>query len=129
MEYIYAAITEGDAKRGFSVWFPDFPGCVTAGDTLEKVYANAHEVLEFHIEGMIEDGDEIPAPRSYFRGVEVEDKAVLAIRVDVPTRTKRYNVTLPENLVQRIDANSANRSGFLAEAAQEKLTRLRDGTD
>jgi predicted RNase H-like HicB family nuclease len=129
MERTYLILVEGDPDRGFSAWFPDFAGCVTASDTLDDICDNAREALELHIEGMLEDGEEIPTPSSYFPGFNDKGKLPLAVRVDVPPRTRRYNVTLPENLVQRIDANSANRSGFLAEAAQEKLTRLRDGTD
>jgi len=44
------------------VSFPDFPGCVTAGKTLEEARRLAVEALEMHIAGMIEDGEELPEP-------------------------------------------------------------------
>ena len=49
-------------KSDFGVSFPDFPGCVTAGRTLEDARRMAVEALSQHIEGMMEDGDAIPQP-------------------------------------------------------------------
>jgi predicted RNase H-like HicB family nuclease len=50
-----------DADSDFGVDFPDFPGCVTAGTTLDEPLRMAQEALEFHIGGMVEDGEELPA--------------------------------------------------------------------
>ncbi|MEO3434243.1 type II toxin-antitoxin system HicB family antitoxin [Inquilinus sp. CAU 1745] len=58
----YIAIIHKDADSDFGVSFPDFPGCVTAGSTLDEARAMAEEALAFHIEGMAEDGETIPAP-------------------------------------------------------------------
>jgi len=48
----------------YGVIFPDFPGCVAAGNTLEKALQNAREALIFHIEGMIESKEVVPKPSS-----------------------------------------------------------------
>lgn len=61
----YLAIIHKDPDSDFGVSFPDFPGCVTAGGTLEEARVMAHEALTFHIEGMIEEGWDIPAPSSF----------------------------------------------------------------
>ena len=58
----YAALLRKEAGSDFGVEFPDFPGCVTAGITLEDARSMAVEALLFHIEGMMEDGDPIPEP-------------------------------------------------------------------
>src|SRR5260370_7094419 len=60
MEYI--AYLHKDRKSDFGVSFPDFPGCVTAGKTLEEARRMAAEALAFHIAGMAEDGEAIPEP-------------------------------------------------------------------
>jgi predicted RNase H-like HicB family nuclease len=60
MEYI--AYLHKDSDSDFGVSFPDFPGCTTAGKTLEEARRLAPEALAFHIEGMREDGDAIPKP-------------------------------------------------------------------
>ena len=58
----YIALIHKDPDSCYGVSFPDFPGCITAGDTLEEARKNAEEVLPFHIEGMLEDGDPLPPP-------------------------------------------------------------------
>lgn len=57
----------------FGVSFPDFPGCITAADTIDDIRKMAHDVLAFHIKGMIEDGDPIPAPSAPERIIKSED--------------------------------------------------------
>ena len=60
MEYI--AYLHKDNKSDFGVSFLDFPGCVTAGKTLEEARRMAGEALALHIEGMATDGEAIPEP-------------------------------------------------------------------
>ena len=60
----YIALIHGDDEPGFGVSFPDFPGCVSDGDTVEEAIRRGREALTFHIESMAEDGEEIPAPRA-----------------------------------------------------------------
>lgn len=121
----YIALLHKDRKSDYGVSFPDFPGCVTAGKTLEKARRMAAEALAFHIEGMIEDGEAIPAPSTLDVVMrERENRNAAAFIVAVPTaaeRAVRVNVTLPESLVRRIDEVTDNRSKFLAQAADEAL--------
>jgi predicted RNase H-like HicB family nuclease len=58
----YIALIRKDADSDFGVDFPDFPGCVTAGATLDEARRMAHEALELHVTGMIAHGEELPAP-------------------------------------------------------------------
>ncbi|MEZ5846486.1 MAG: type II toxin-antitoxin system HicB family antitoxin [Geminicoccaceae bacterium] len=123
----YRAVIEQDAD-GFSVVFPDFPGCVSGGDTEEQTLDNAAEALSFHIEGMIDDGDAIPAPsrlsdplpewcRSYL--------AMVLVPVDLPGRSVRVNITLDERLLAKIDGAAKSkgmaRSAFLSAGAKLML--------
>jgi predicted RNase H-like HicB family nuclease len=48
----------------FGVSFPDFPGCVTGGETLEEAIRKASGALTFHVAGIVQDGDDLPATRS-----------------------------------------------------------------
>jgi len=61
MQYI-AYLHHKDRRSDFGVSFPDFPGCVTAGKTLEDARRMAAEALVLHIAGMAEDGAAIPRP-------------------------------------------------------------------
>jgi predicted RNase H-like HicB family nuclease len=58
----YVALVRKEPTSDFGVDFPDFPGCVTAGSTLDEARSMAEEALSFHIEGMLEDGDSLPEP-------------------------------------------------------------------
>ena len=56
----------------FGAYVPDLPGCVAVGVTREEVATLIHEAIEFHIEGMKEDGLSIPAPSSSPELVDVD---------------------------------------------------------
>jgi predicted RNase H-like HicB family nuclease len=58
----YIALLRKDSDSDFGVDFPDFPGCISAGTTLEETREMAAEALEFHIEGMLEKDLPIPEP-------------------------------------------------------------------
>jgi predicted RNase H-like HicB family nuclease len=60
----YVAIVEEEEGKAIGVWFPDLPGCISAGDTLDEAMLNAAEALELWAEAMIESGQKIPAARS-----------------------------------------------------------------
>lgn len=60
----YVAFIHSADGPGFGVSFPDFPGCVSDGDTVEEAIRRGAEALAFHVEGMIEDGEAVPEPRA-----------------------------------------------------------------
>jgi predicted RNase H-like HicB family nuclease len=123
----YIGLIRKDPDSDFSVDFPDFPGCVTAGHDLDEARKMAAEALAFHIAGMREDGEAIPAPSSLETVMQDKNnRDGVAFLVDAqvtPSRSMRLNVMLPEDLVRKIDRTTRNRSRFLAEAAREKLLR------
>jgi predicted RNase H-like HicB family nuclease len=56
----YIATVHKDKDSDYGVQFYDFPGCITAGETIEEARIMATEALEGHLKMMIEDGDQIP---------------------------------------------------------------------
>ena len=58
-------------STGYSAYSPDLPGCISAGDTAKETEANMREAIEFHIEGMREEGLSIPIPQSRASYIEV----------------------------------------------------------
>ena len=66
----YAVIIE-TSSNNYSAYVPDLPGCVATGDTVEEVTRLIREGIEFHIQGMREDGLEIPAPSTLAALVDV----------------------------------------------------------
>jgi predicted RNase H-like HicB family nuclease len=79
----YIALIHKEKDSDYGVSFPDFPGCVTAGKTLEEAKTLAKEALESHIEGMIEDGEEFPTPTETNKAAELirKEGALCAIMV------------------------------------------------
>jgi predicted RNase H-like HicB family nuclease len=127
----YPALIHKDEGSSFGISFPDVPGCISAGDSLEECLAAGEQALNFHLEGLAEAKQSIP-DASDLRAVTAsarEDNddgtlfAVQMIPAFLPGKTTRVTLTMPEDLLARIDAASGNyeRSGWIAAAAQAKL--------
>lgn len=122
----YVALIHKDAGSDYGVSFPDLPGCVTAGASLDDARHMAAEALALHLQGMREDGIAIPAP-SALEAVMAErenrDAVAFMVAADThPARTMRVNITIPEDILAQIDAYAAahglTRSGLIAAAAK-----------
>jgi predicted RNase H-like HicB family nuclease len=66
----YAIVIE-NAGGNFSAYVPDLPGCIATGDTPAAAEQAIREAIEFHLEGLREDGTPIPPPSSRVEYVEV----------------------------------------------------------
>lgn len=122
MEYI--AYLHKDRGSDYGVSFPDFPGCITAGRTLEEASRMAAEALALHIHGMIEDGDAVPEPSKVDNIASDAAKhgaIAFMVRVDPPDATVRVNITARESQMAKIDALAERagltRSGYMVRAA------------
>ncbi len=69
MEYL-VVVEKGPSSYG--AYVPDLPGCVAAAETKGEVLSLIKEAIEFHLEGLKEDGEPIPSPTSTSELVEVE---------------------------------------------------------
>jgi predicted RNase H-like HicB family nuclease len=115
----YIAYLHKDRNHNFGVSFPDFPGCITAGKTLDEAHRMAAEALALHIAGMVEDGDTIPAPSRLDALADDparKDAVAFLVHVDPHTdRTVRINITAREQQLERIN-QLANRAGMTRSA-------------
>ena len=57
----YAVIIERAEDGGYGAWSPDLPGCVTLGDTREECLTEMREAIVFHLDGLREAGEPVPA--------------------------------------------------------------------
>jgi len=124
---IYPAIIER-AGAGFSVFFPDLPGCTSWGATVTEAALNAEEALDGHLLISVQHGDELAEPSALEdieRDPEVDEVARILVRADKPGKAVRLNITMDKGLVAAIDRVAKNRSGFLAEAARAALAAKR----
>jgi predicted RNase H-like HicB family nuclease len=66
-----SAIVIETAQGNYSAYVPDLPGCVATGDTVAEVEREIMEAIEFHLDGLREDGAEIPQPSSQVEYIEI----------------------------------------------------------
>ena len=67
----YLVVVE-KGPTSFGAYVPDLPGCVVAGETRDEVLVLIREAIEFHIEGLKQDGQPVPPPSSTGEVVDVE---------------------------------------------------------
>jgi predicted RNase H-like HicB family nuclease len=87
MPRYYPAIVEA-ASEGFGVFFPDVPGCTSAGATVLEAARNAEEALQAHLDLAAELGEPIPKP-SELNAVTPEPDVIEAARILVSVRPPR----------------------------------------
>ena len=110
MEYI--AYLHKDRKSDFGVSFPDFPGCVTAGKTLEEARRMAVQALSLHIEGMMEDGDAIPEPSTLdavANDPAMKGAVAFLVNTDIAEKAERFNITARRSQIDEIDRLARHR--------------------
>lgn len=133
MEY-YVALVHRERGSSYGVSFPDFPGCIAAADSYEAALEQAAEALAFHVEGLQQDGEGIPAPRSVEQIRKAGDdwvgfkNAIVAMvpLMAPPSEPQAISASLDKSLLSAIDryadAASMTRSAVLAEGAKLLMT-------
>ena len=125
---IYPVYVHKDKRSAWGATLPDFPGCFAAADAQDGLPAAVQEAVEVYFEG---ESMDVPPPTALDalpRGKAYTGGQWLLVDIDVARvnpRAVRLNVSLPQNLVRRIDdyarTHGATRSGFLAEAARRVI--------
>ena len=130
MRFVAFLHTDGD---GWGISFPDFPGCVSRGATEDEALTRGEAALAFHVEGMREDGEALPEPRSVaaiMAEPELAEWRHEALIAYVPLlfdrgSPRRVNVSLDSGLLDAIDREASRRkmtrSAFLSSAARAEL--------
>ena len=75
----YVAIVEEEEGKAVGVWFPDLPGCFSAGDTLDEALLNAQEALTRYADALRDDGRSMPRARTL---TELKSDAEAAADID-----------------------------------------------
>lgn len=127
------AVEKGSDTKAYGIQVPDIQGCFSAGNTFEEALENVKEAIAFHLEGLAEDGEDIPLASSIDNYIDHEDyKGMIWAIVDIDVsrylgKAKKINVTLPSRLIELIDdrlkhdSKFASRSAFLAQGAEALL--------
>ena len=126
----YIALIHKDQDSDYGVSFPDLPGVITAGTTLDEARVMAEEALALHFEGLAEDGAAIPSPSSLQEIMAIKEyNDAVAVLIPAPAhvvKSVRVNITIPSDVLEAIDkkaeAEGFTRSGFLTQAARKATT-------
>lgn len=125
--YVYPGIFTFD-DDGISVEFPDLPGCLTCGDTIEEAIQRAKEAMGLHMYGMEIDGDEIPNPTP-IKNIEYDKtQALILIEIYMPlyreiidNQAVKKTLTIPRWLNILAEKNKVNFSQVLQNALKDML--------
>lgn len=127
----YFVVIHKDDDSDYGVAVPDLPGCFSAGDTLDQALSNSIEAIECHVEGLFADGEELPAPQpseAHMHNPVYEGGIFAVVNVELSNLSgsaKRINISIPENVLSKIDhfvkVQGGSRSAFFAEASLEYI--------
>ena len=123
----FPVVIHKDSDSDYGVTVPDLPGCFSAGESIDDALLETVEAIECHIEGLLLDGESIPATKSieeHQKNPDYRDGIWAVVSVDISKlsgKSKRVNITVPERLLNTMDHYAAEhgktRSGLIAEAA------------
>lgn len=131
-EYVFAIVHTEAGNYG--IHYPDYPGCISGGSTLAEVVYRGAVGLNFHVQGMVEDGEAIPEPRTpeeWLATEEVkEDLAnggiAMLVEVDLPRDSRWVELSIENRLLRQVDKAASlagqSRATFLADAARARLS-------
>jgi predicted RNase H-like HicB family nuclease len=122
----------------YGVTVPDIKGCYSTGYSMDDAIDSIQEAIDLHLEGMADDGENLPVASSITAHKNNPDYAngIWAL-VDIDMnryegKSEKINITMPKNLIRRIDdyvqSHGLTRSGFLADTARQAVYQLRRKT-
>lgn len=129
----FAVVLHSDDGVHYGATVPDLPGCFSAGDSVEEALEMVKEAIDGHLELLFEENGLIPdrQPISIHKqNPEYKSGTWALVEVDITPylgRSERFNITMPNLLVKRIDEyvathkETGSRSGFLQKAAAKAL--------
>lgn len=128
-KYIFSALFEVAEEGGYTIIFPDLPGCITEADSLEEGIENAKEALGLHLFGMEEDNEKIPeATKPEYISVSKNGGFVVPVRVYMENLREELNnksmsttVTMPSWLKKLAEKEKINFSATLQKELKKKL--------
>lgn len=121
-EYVYPAVFHENSDGSYTITYPDLPGCISEGKSLENALYMAQSALTQWMEYLIERKESAPkASRS--QEIPLEDgEFVNLVRADIKdTRAVRRTVSIPRWLDERVSAEGLSLSRILQEALKARL--------
>ena len=134
---LYPVVLHTDDGVRFGVSVPDLPGCFSVGDSLDEALQSVLEAIELHLEGIVEDGGELPlaaSVASHHAKPEFSNGTWALVTVNTAKfdgRAEKINITVPRWVLHRMDEfatrHGMTRSGFLVQAAETAMRTATSG--
>ena len=126
--YFYPAIFHNDEKGGYWISFPDFPECMTQGETMEEAYEMAVEAMGLCIDGRLKNEESLPEVSAPVDYILQEGDFSCLIEFDLVQYRKKHNtksvkktLSIPEWLNEAAMEHDINFSQVLQEALMKKI--------
>ncbi|WP_445430042.1 type II toxin-antitoxin system HicB family antitoxin [Bacillus atrophaeus] len=129
-KYLFPAIFDAgeDGRDGYTITFPDLPGCISEGDNVEDAMSMAKDALEGFLYGMEEDGEDIPSP-SAPNDIKVPATGFVVmisawtdiVRDEIENKAVKKTLTVPKWLAEAAEKEGVNFSQLLQFALRERL--------
>ena len=126
--YFYPAIFHNDEKGGYWISFPDFPECMTQGETMEEAYEMAVEAMGLCIDDRLRNEESLPEVSAPVDYILQEGDFSCLIEFDLVQYRKKHNtksvkktLSIPEWLNEAATAAGVNFSQVLQEALMQKI--------
>jgi predicted RNase H-like HicB family nuclease len=123
----YIAVINKEGGKQYGVIFPDFLGCISVGENLEEAEKMAQEALQFHVDGILKDGEDLPKAKTLDEIKKKYKKAEIffIVAVRVKTKVTRINITIDEKLLRKLDKflmnSNETRSSFFAKSIENNF--------
>ena len=129
MKFVYPAIFEAEKDGGYSVSFPDLPGCYSQGDSLEESFDMARDAVGIYLSQLEADGKEFPAAsdpakvikKSGNEFVALVDMDLLAYKQKHDNRAVKKTLSIPRWLDAMAEREGVNFSNVLQKALRDKI--------
>ncbi len=126
--YIFPAVFEPSEAGGYCITFPDLPGCITEGDTLNEAMYMAKDALELFLFNLEDEGEIIPEP-SLPESIETQKHTFVVpvkahmplIREEMANKSVKKTLTIPYWLNKAAESSHINFSQVLQFALKERL--------
>jgi|SRR5579871_519805 len=130
----YIAYLHKESKSDFGVSFPDFPGCITAGRTLDEARRVAPQALALHIRGMLQDGTPLPEPSTIDDlkdDPSLKGAVAFLVPVQLAEKSERFNITARRSQMEKIDRlakrRGMTRSAYMVSSALSRAVAGKKG--
>lgn len=110
------------ASDGFTAYVPELPGCITFGNSLDEIKENIREAITLQLEGMIEDGEEIP--------FNLQEDFNIELKLDVAQVFNLYQSINSTGFAKRIGMNQSLLSQYvngIKKPSEKQARRILEG--